>query len=249
MIAESLLPLAVDVDTLTLLPGNPRKGDVEAVRRSYERFGQRKPVVAKRDGTVIAGNHQLLAARALGWTQIAVVFTDDDDQTAKAFALADNRTSDLGTYDEDALAEMMAEVATDTELFAATGYTLDDLVDPFDEFVVSEDDPSPDAVGSLLEIAQITFGDPTHKVEHGEVWEIDGRHLLIIADVYTEHDVWMPFLQPGRLFLPYPEPMITVTVSERDEVMVMVQPSAFLAGHLLDNHVKAFGKKAAKRLL
>ena len=58
---------------------------IEAVARSYEAFGQRKPIVARRlrrerngfpTGEVIAGNHQLQAAKSLGWTHIAVVFTD-----------------------------------------------------------------------------------------------------------------------------------------------------------------------------
>jgi ParB-like chromosome segregation protein Spo0J len=136
MIVEQLQGLAHPLKKLKLLPGNPRKGDVEAVKRSYERFGQRKPIVARPDGTVIAGNHQFLAAKALGWDEMAVVFVDDDDQTAKAFALADNRTSDLGTYDSEALAELLADVAVDPELLLATGYTqadLDALIGGIDE--------------------------------------------------------------------------------------------------------------------
>jgi ParB-like chromosome segregation protein Spo0J len=127
MIHDDLKPLATPIKELKPLPGNPRKGDVEAVRRSYERFGQRKPIVAHRDGTVIAGNHQLKAAQLLGWSELAVVWVDDDEQTAKAFALADNRTSDLGHYDNDLLADLLADVAVDPELLLATGYTDADL--------------------------------------------------------------------------------------------------------------------------
>lgn len=127
MIHNDLKHLARSVDDLKLMPGNPRKGDVEAVKRSYARFGQRKPIVVLPDGTVTAGNHQLLAARALGWKEIAVVVTDDDEQTAKAFALADNRTSDLGHYDNDLLADLLSSVAIDPELLLATGYTDADL--------------------------------------------------------------------------------------------------------------------------
>jgi ParB-like chromosome segregation protein Spo0J len=126
-IAESLRPLATPIGDLSPLPGNPRKGDVEAVKRSYERFGQRKPIVANRDGTVIAGNHQLKAAQSLGWGEIAVVFVDDDEQTAKAFALADNRISDLGSYDLDSLAALLSEIASDTDLLLDTGYDEDFL--------------------------------------------------------------------------------------------------------------------------
>lgn len=132
MIAPDLQPLARPIDQFHLLEGNPRKGDVQAVARSYDRFGQRKPIVARRDGTVIAGNHQLLAARSLGWTEIAVVYVDDDDITASAYALADNRTSDLGTYDDVALADLIREVSLDADLLKDSGYDqafLNDLLD------------------------------------------------------------------------------------------------------------------------
>jgi ParB-like chromosome segregation protein Spo0J len=127
MISEPLQPLAVDITTLRTLEKNPRRGEVKAIMRSLERFGQRKPIVALPNGTVIAGNHTLMAARELGWDEIAVMVTDDDPQTAKGFALADNRTGDLGTYDEEILAELLVEVSDDPELLLATGYTAEDV--------------------------------------------------------------------------------------------------------------------------
>ena len=129
MIVDDLRPLACPIDRLHLLPGNPRRGEVQAVKRSYDQFGQRKPIVALRDGTVIAGNHQLLAARELGWSEIAVVWVDDDELTAKAFALADNRVADLGTYDQVDLAKLLQEVAVEPALFEATGYMQHDIAD------------------------------------------------------------------------------------------------------------------------
>jgi hypothetical protein len=142
-IAPDLRDFAVPVDDLVHLEGNPRRGDVDAVARSYARFGQRKPIVARRreDGTseVIDGNHQLAAARSLGWSHIAVVWTDDDDSTAKAYALAANRTAELGGYDDDALAEMVLAVAAedDRTLIAATGWDLDELA-----AITAQDDPT-----------------------------------------------------------------------------------------------------------
>lgn len=139
-INEALKPLAVDIDTLTPLPGNPRHGDIAAVKRSYAAFGQRKPIVARRaDRVVLAGNHQLAAAKALEWDEIAVVWVDDDDLTAKAFALADNRTADLGSYDDEALLAMLMPVSDDADLLAATGYNLADLNKLLDEPPLAED--------------------------------------------------------------------------------------------------------------
>lgn len=114
-IHESLLSLAVDVDTLIPLDNNPRRGDVAAIMSSYKEFGQIKPIVIRPndDGTatVIAGNHQLQAAKKLGWDKIAAVPYDVDGERAIAFAIADNRTMELGYTEPELLNEVILELA------------------------------------------------------------------------------------------------------------------------------------------
>lgn len=138
-IHESIRHLAVPIETLVPLAGNPRKGDVDAIMASYAEFGQVKPVVVRRnpDGsaTVIAGNHQVEACRRLGWQEIAVVEFDGDDARAVAFALADNRTNELGSVDSDLLFEMIGQADDYLELFESLGW--DDF-----EFAAMEDDYS-----------------------------------------------------------------------------------------------------------
>jgi site-specific DNA-methyltransferase (adenine-specific) len=182
MIVSGLEPLAADIDALQLLPGNPRRGDVAAVARSLDAFGQRKPIVALRDGTVIAGNHTLQAAQSLGWDKIAVVWVDDDDATAKAFALADNRTAELGDYDDQALADLIAAVAeADADLLAASGWTSDDLTELLATLepeqlptVLTDPDDVPDA--------------PPAKTVPGDVWLL-GAHRLVCGDSTSPTDV------------------------------------------------------------
>lgn len=157
MIVADLVPLATPLDDVALLEGNPRVGDVDAIARSLVAFGQRKPVVANRaTGEVIAGNHTVRAARQLGWDEVAVVWVDDDPTTAHAFALADNRTAELGGYDDAALAALIAEVHdADEELLAATGWSGDDLQELLDR--LTEPEPVavaprsyPDATGAAV---------------------------------------------------------------------------------------------------
>lgn len=170
-IADDLTTLAYPIEKLKHLDGNPRKGNVEAVKKSYEKFGQRKPIVATKDGEVISGNHQLAAARELGWNKIAVVFTDDDELTAKAFALADNRTADLGTYDDDLLADMLGAVSSDLEMLEATSFTEDDLYKliGFDEVQEKE----------LPKLPQ------TPKTKVGDTYKL-GNHTLVCGDATDE---------------------------------------------------------------
>ncbi len=118
-IAEPLRSLAVPCDRLTLDSANARKHggpNLEAIKGSLATYGQRKPIVARRGtGTVIAGNGTLEAARALGWTHLAVVFTDDDALTAAGFAIADNRTAELAEWDTEVLDRLLREVEVGDE--------------------------------------------------------------------------------------------------------------------------------------
>ena len=126
-IHENLSDLLVDLDDLVPLDGNPRKGNIDAIAASYREFGQVKPIVvrANDDGsmTVIAGNHQVEAARRLGWTQIAAVKMDGDMSKAVAFALADNRTTELGQSDSGAVYDLMQTINEDfSNLFDGLGW-------------------------------------------------------------------------------------------------------------------------------
>ena len=127
-ITEALLPLAVDVRNLKPAESNPRKGDIEAIKKSYERFGQRKPIVAlKGSSEIIAGNHQYQAALELGWEKIAVVFVEDDEETATAYAIADNRIGQLGEWNVEEL--VLAFEKIDYADFGATGFSEGDVED------------------------------------------------------------------------------------------------------------------------
>lgn len=90
-------------------PWNPRMGDVPAIVESLRVHGQYKPLVVGSDGVVVAGNHTWLAMLELGWEDAWVVVLDvpADDEKAVRIALADNRTQDLGQYNDAALLELL----------------------------------------------------------------------------------------------------------------------------------------------
>jgi len=104
----------ISIAKLSLDPKNARKHsqrNLDAIAASLLKFGQRKPLVVHR-GVVLAGNGTLEAARSLGWTEIEVseVPEDWDNDTAKAYALADNRTAELAEWDESELAKQLLEL-------------------------------------------------------------------------------------------------------------------------------------------
>src|SRR5512142_1993886 len=95
-INPDLLPLAAPIAELKPHPRNARHhGELsyDGIKASLAEFGQQKPIVALRDGTVVAGNGTLEAARRLGWKRLAVV-RFADAKKAGAYALADNRAAE-----------------------------------------------------------------------------------------------------------------------------------------------------------
>jgi ParB-like chromosome segregation protein Spo0J len=179
-IALALQALAVPIESVALHPNNPRLGDVEAVAASLRRFGQQKPIVIQASsGWAVAGNHLLLAAQSLGWTEIAANVVEMDDATATGFMLADNRTSDLGGYNEQLLAAILAEAAAADNL-AATGYDADDVAALVAAAGLTETrdlDDCPD----LPAPAEVY-------VRPGDLFEL-GRHQLLVGDATRGADV------------------------------------------------------------
>lgn len=103
--------LAVPLETLKLYPGNARQGDVGAISESLRLNGQFRPILGnRRTGQVLAGNHTLKAAAALGWDEIAVTWVDVDEDRAARIVLADNRANDLASYDDTALLAMLSNL-------------------------------------------------------------------------------------------------------------------------------------------
>ncbi len=102
--------------------------NIEAIKASLVRFGQQKPIVIDSKNVVHAGNGTLEAARQLGWESIACVRSDLTGSDLTAFAIADNRTAELATWDDEALAGMLNGLATiSDDLLASTGFTAEEV--------------------------------------------------------------------------------------------------------------------------
>ncbi len=143
-IAEPLRRLAVPVGDLSPDPANARLHDernLEAVAGSLRRFGQQKPIVVDAKGIVIAGNATLEAARRLGWTHVAAVRTRLAGPDRTAYAIADNRTAELATWDNEALARLLADLG-DAEGLTATGFSIEEAQAALDALAAGAGGPS-----------------------------------------------------------------------------------------------------------
>jgi DNA modification methylase len=171
----------VGIDTLTLDPANARKHDkrnMDAIKASLQRFGPQWPLaVVTRDNVVRAGNGRIQAARELGWTEVPVIFTELEGVDAVAFAIADNRTSELASWDDDVLAATLQSLADEApELLEVAGYDqkeLDKLVASVAPEVSEDEVPEPPV-------------DPITKL--GDLWLL-GEHRLLCGDSTKAEDV------------------------------------------------------------
>lgn len=134
----------VPLGDLRPYPGNARRGDVDAIAESLERNGQYRPLVVQRStGYVLGGNHTLQAAQRLRWPTVQVTYLDVDDDAARRIMLADNRTADLGAYDDRALLALLRDLGDD---LSGTGYEEED----YDALLASLDEPGPQEPTALI---------------------------------------------------------------------------------------------------
>ena len=97
----------VALSELKAYKNNPRKipsEAVDAVVNSIKEFGFKVPVIIDSDNVLIAGHTRVEAAKKLGFTEVPCVIADDlNEQQMKAFRLADNKTSELSSWDFEKL--------------------------------------------------------------------------------------------------------------------------------------------------
>jgi len=162
----------VKIELLKPHPQNPRVGDVKAIAESIKANGWWGTVVAqKTTNHVLAGNHRILAAKSLDIKEVPVYWVDVDDDQALKILLADNRTNDLATYNEQILADLLQEITFSTdEGLTGTGYEVGDLDDLLTDLTII-DKPEKE----LIEPPE----DPTTKP--GDLWII-GNHRLLCGD-------------------------------------------------------------------
>lgn len=114
----------VPLEQLIPYPGNPRRGDLSVLKESFTTNGVYGALVVQRSTRyVLAGNHRLQAAAALGLESLPVIWADVDDDTARRILLVDNRSNDLAGYDSEKLAGLLSSL----EDLTGTGYVTDDL--------------------------------------------------------------------------------------------------------------------------
>lgn len=163
----------LSTESLKLWEGNPRLNEpaVPEVMRSIKEYGFIVPVVIGKDMVVKAGNTRLKAARKLGLKRIPVVRAEHltEEQLLK-FALADNRTAEIATWD----LKQVTRLFNLKDIKEIPGFNKKDI-DRINVFLLKESGTVQEEKGPGLRPASEV------KVKLGEIYQL-GDHLLACGD-------------------------------------------------------------------
>ena len=118
----------VAIDLLKHHPRNANHGDVEAIKKSLAVNGWYGSVVANLTTKhILAGNHRVMAAKALGWETVPVQWVDVTPEEELRILVVDNRTTRIGQDDTTKITDILAELSNTPIGLDGTGYSADDL--------------------------------------------------------------------------------------------------------------------------
>jgi len=173
----------VAIDLLKHHPRNANNGDVEAIKKSLAVNGWYGSVVVN-TGTkhILAGNHRVMAAKALGWETVPVQWVDVTPEEELRILVVDNRTTRIGQDDTTKITDILAELANTPIGLDGTGYGAADLDALIDE-LAGMTEPA-----ELLTDPDEVPEDVETRCKLGDLW-ILGRHRLLCGDSTKADDV------------------------------------------------------------
>ena len=166
------------IEELTLDPANPRRHSKKQILQlagSIDHFGFNVPILVDRFGNVIAGHGRLLAAKQLGLTEVPTLCLDHlTPAQARGFMIADNRLTEIATWDDRLLAQQLKDLSLldldfDLEDIGFEMAEIDLRIASLDELPDPENDPADG-------VPDIPVGSAVSK--RGDLSELGGHRVL-----------------------------------------------------------------------
>jgi DNA modification methylase len=173
MMSNNMLIEMWPIDRPKDYPKNARKWSgqaIEKVASSIDEYGWRQPVVVDVNEVIVIGHLRRAAGRFLGLTEVPVhVARDLTPAQIRGLRLADNRTNQEASWDEELLAVELAELNELDFDLGLTGFDvheLDSLLrDPIDDEKANQAPPLPDVAAT----------------QPGDLW-LCGEHRVLCGD-------------------------------------------------------------------
>lgn len=161
------------LDSLKSYANNPRKHGEKQIAQlmaSIGEFGFAMPALIDPEGTIIAGEARVAAARRLGMSHVPVLVAEHwSSEQVKAYRLADNRLAEHATWDLDLLKLEIGSLVEIGEVpIEIMGWNTAEIDILLDGVETDEADPA-DEVPEL----------PAQPVtQPGDLWHLDSHRLL-----------------------------------------------------------------------
>lgn len=129
------------IDDLKQHPKNPRKhpeSSLTKLEKSIKEYGWTNPVLASKDGYILAGHARTKAAKRLGIEEVPVLVLDLEGAKADAYLIADNKIQEETKWDEAILKDLIEELDTGEFDISITGFEEDEIEKLMSKF---EDQP------------------------------------------------------------------------------------------------------------
>ncbi len=163
-------------------PRNPRVNDeaVDAVARSIQAYGFNNPIITDADLNVAAGHTRLKAARKLGLETVPVIRVPGlVGSRFTGYAIADNKTAEIATWDPDLLSQLVSELNLDVDFnLTDLGFSDKELTEILDQNF--EDDSNKEDEAPPLPETPVT--------QRGDLYLL-GDHRLLCGDATNRDDV------------------------------------------------------------
>jgi DNA modification methylase len=159
---------------------NPRLHSEKQIRQianSIETFGFNVPILVDADLNMICGHGRLRAGRELGMTEVPTLSLDHlTPAQARAFMIADNRLTEIATWDDRLLAEQLRDLSLSGLDFSleVTGFEMGEI----DLRITSLEDPPLREEDPADVLPEVAAGPAVSKI--GDKWLL-GRHRILCS--------------------------------------------------------------------
>ena len=155
---------------------------VAKIAASMAEFGWTVPCLVSDDGELIAGHGRVLAATQLGLTEAPVIVLGHlSEAQRRAYRIADNKLTELGTWDDVLLSEELNELLAEDFDLSLIGFDDAEL----EALLAGEIDPetaSREGEDDVPEVPETPISRP------GDLWVL-GKHRLLCGDATVATDV------------------------------------------------------------
>jgi DNA modification methylase len=229
-------------------PANPRlhsKKQIRQIANSIAIFGFNVPVLVDAALNVIAGHGRLLATRELGITKVPTLCLDHlTPAQARAFMIADNRLTEVATWDDRLLAKQLRDLSLLGLDFSleVTGFEIGEIdlrIASLDEMLAHDDDPAD-------VLPEPSTAPPVSKI--GDLWLL-GRHRVSCGNA-LDPETFTALMGTERAAMVFTDPPYNVPIDGHASGLGAIhhRPFAMASGEMDKAEFTGFLARACRNL-